>query len=536
MSTTTPFAWVATDYTRHTSTKLVNLSNKRSIPAGKRMDGLSDYERTTFSTATKKDGSAAELEEWVTGPGRDYVLDDLYATLRASRGGDSQNYDRSALDGVDKGAGHDSRAHAHSHRMPKRKRGTLDVIPQPKSDCTSDGPDSLEGKSHREVMSRKKRRVVVLVPPIRRRVAGVDERPSAEPLGTYRSPSLLELSHNVTPGSPAERDHIVQSSSTNESEIDDSGSLESADDPHVNLPGDIPNLSTPLLTPAVFSIGSITNNSSETEPSERASPVSPSSVLTGSSVGRASLVPTPTGEYSQTAGDTLLVDTRSSSDAHLEADRARRRAEIAERRILAWEAVVADRDEQIARLGQSNRENTERLARLDTTARALRQRNDELVAELASARQTCAEQTSLMTTLLDQIAHHGELASRYDRLQEELRDIAKESSSYKIRCTDLLRENKELHARAECIHPLSYGDLEQGGDDTSSRLTDFIGRTMVSRLSRAHVQLHDIVDENPLLPKDISVRLVTLAAAMRKTCTEATAYSALCTGQGNCAW
>lgn len=73
MSTTTPFAWVATDYTRHTSTKLVNLSNKRSIPAGKRMDGLSDYERTTFSTATKKDGSAAELEEWVTGPGRDYV-------------------------------------------------------------------------------------------------------------------------------------------------------------------------------------------------------------------------------------------------------------------------------------------------------------------------------------------------------------------------------------------------------------------------------------------------------------------------------
>lgn len=310
------------------------------------------------------------------------VLDDLYATLRASRGGDGQNYDRSALDGVDKGAGHDSRAHAHSHRMPKRKRGTLDVIPQPKSDCTSDGPDSLEGKSHREVMSRKKRRVVVLVPPIRRRVAGVDEvrglpldtvpyskieqRPSAEPLGTYRSPSLLELSHNVTPGSPAERDHIVQSSSTNESEIDDSGSLESADDPHVNLPGDIPNLSTPLLTPAVFSIGSITNNSSETEPSERASPVSPSSVLTGSSVGRASLVPTPAGEYSQTAGDTLLVDTRSSSDAHLEADRARRRAEIAERRILAWEAVVADRDEQIARLGQSNRENTERLARLDT--------------------------------------------------------------------------------------------------------------------------------------------------------------------------
>lgn len=51
---------------------------------------------------------------------------------------------------------------------------------------------------------------------------------------------------------------------------------------------------------------------------------------------------------------------------------------------------------------------------------------------------------------------------------------------------------------------------------------------MITRLSMAHGHLHDIVDANPHIGKDVSDRLINLAADIRKTCTEANAYSAFC--------
>lgn len=81
MSNSKPVVWEATDYAQHTSSKLIRITKKTSIPVGKVMDTLSDYERTSFYIATKKDGSAAEIEQWATGLGKQHVSSSLPITV-----------------------------------------------------------------------------------------------------------------------------------------------------------------------------------------------------------------------------------------------------------------------------------------------------------------------------------------------------------------------------------------------------------------------------------------------------------------------